>query len=133
MADHQLKVSLEKVLKGIPEEQATNLIEALKDFVLESVQEVIQPRLATLFKEIGYSGFKEIGYSGEVAALTRMLASKSGDTLEGTLLKALTLYGLALDAVQGGDRLAILNPDDEIVRNIVGFEATDMVGEALAK
>ena len=117
--------SFGKIMKELPVDQATEIINFIKDFAVDAVREAIPPRFETLFKEMGYSG--------EIAALTRLLAAKSGDTLEGAMLKALTLYGISLDAVHGGNRLAILNPDDLIVREIVGFETPDLAEEVLAK
>ena len=61
------------------------------------------------------------GYSGEVDGLLRLLAARSNDTYEDVLRKALTLYSFALDAKEQGNRLAVLNPEDEIVHEIIGL------------
>ena len=63
--------------------------------------------------------------SEEAAGMTRLLAVRAGESREETLLKALTLYGIALDAIEKGNHLAILNPEDEILREITGFESSE--------
>jgi hypothetical protein len=67
--------------------------------------------------------------SGEAAGMIRLLAARSGDNREDVLLKALTLYGLALDAIEKGNHLAILTPEDEIVREITGFQPAEVAGD----
>ncbi len=116
---------LETVAGGLSPEQAIALVNLINKLAAEAVRQAVH-RVARPLSS-------NKGYTPEVGALTRLIAAKSGDTLEGVMLKALTLYSLARDAVEQGDRLAILNPDDEIVRNIVGFETPDLAGEALAK
>ena len=69
-----------------------------------------------------------IGQSDEAAGLIRLLAARSGDNREDVLLKALTLYGLAIDAIEKGNHLAILTPEDEILREITGFEPVETAG-----
>ena len=64
------------------------------------------------------------GFSQEVAGMIHLLAARSNDAKSEVLLKALTLYGLALDATEKGNRLAILTSEDDIVHDIVGFEAS---------
>ena len=116
---------IETITAGLPPEQATALVALVKKLTAEAVREALPNG--------GLRPMRSKGFTAEAAALTRLLAAKSGDTLEGALLKALTFYGIALDAVHAGDRVAILNPDDEIVRNIVGFETPDLAREALAR
>ncbi len=66
---------------------------------------------------------QKLGPSSEVLGLLRLLAGRSNESYEDTLRKALTLYSYALDARERGNRLAILNPDDVIVHEIIGFDA----------
>jgi hypothetical protein len=61
------------------------------------------------------------GYSEEIAGLLHLLAARSNDPKEDVLKKALTLYGLALDAIEKGNKLAILTPDDAIVHDVIGI------------
>jgi hypothetical protein len=68
------------------------------------------------------NALQQLGYTQEVAGLVHLLAARSNDSKENVLEKALTLYGLALDALEKGNRLAVLSPDDEIVHEIEGFE-----------
>ena len=58
----------------------------------------------------------------QAAALVQLLAAKSNDVKDDVLQKALTLYGLALDAREKGNGMAILSPDDEILHEVIGFE-----------
>lgn len=67
------------------------------------------------------NALRQVGYTDEVSGLVRLLASRSGDTKEQVIRKALTLYGLALDYVEKGDRVVILDAEDTIVREIEGF------------
>jgi len=115
---------LETVAGGFSPEQVRALLDRINQLTAEAVREALggkRPRLSGT------------GYTPEVGALTRLIAAKSGDTLDGVMLKALTLYGLARDAVEQGNRITVLNPDDEIVREIVGFETSDSADEVLAK
>lgn len=66
--------------------------------------------------------FEKIGYTEEIAGLVHLLAARSNDAKDEVLRKALTLYGLALDQREKGNRLAFLSPDDDIVHEVVGFE-----------
>ena len=69
--------------------------------------------------------------SEEAAGMTRLLAARTGDSREDTLLKALTLYGIAIDAIEKGNRLSILNSDDELIREIEGFEAAEATSRSV--
>ena len=60
-------------------------------------------------------------YTPEIAGLVRLLAAKSDDAKEGVLQRALTLYGIALDSREKGNRLVILDSDDFILHEVVGF------------
>ena len=62
-----------------------------------------------------------MGYSSEVVGILHLLAAKSNDAYEDVLRKALTLYSFGLDAREKGNRLAVLNPEDEIVHEIIGL------------
>lgn len=75
---------------------------------------------------------KKSGYNEEVAGLLHLLAARSNDSKDRVLLKALTLYGLALDAMEKGNRLAILSPDDVIVHEVIGFEVDELMTEKAA-
>jgi hypothetical protein len=109
-----------ETLKSLPLEEAAEHFDLMKRMIDDSLQQ----RLPSLMRGLGYSE--------EIAGLVHLLAAKSGDAKEDVLRKALTLYGLALDAVEKGNRLAILNPQDEIVQEITGFEPSRPVAEPVA-
>ena len=109
--------ALGEVVKDFPEEKATQLGRELRGIAREVVKEMIPETIEAIRHDPDYSQ--------EIAGLVQLLASRSGDAKESALKKALTLYGLALDSIEKGDRLAILNPEDEIVREITGFEVAE--------
>ena len=67
-----------------------------------------------------HEALESAGRSVEVAGMIRMLAAKSNDDKDAVLGKALTLYGLAIDALEKGNRMVILNGEDEILHEITG-------------
>ena len=62
-------------------------------------------------------------YDEEIAGLVQLLAARSNEVKEEVIRKALTLYGLALDAKEKGNKVVIVGPDDEIIHDVVGFES----------
>ena len=66
---------------------------------------------------------EKIGFTAEALGLIKLLAVKSNQSRDEVIDQALTLYGLVLDAVEQGNKLAILSPEDEIVRDINGIGA----------
>jgi hypothetical protein len=66
--------------------------------------------------------FEELGLNGETGGLLQLLAARSGESKASILGKALNLFGIALTSIEIGNRLAILNDEDEIVREIIGFD-----------
>jgi hypothetical protein len=59
----------------------------------------------------------------EIAGLIHLLAARSNDAKDEVLRKALTLYGLALDAREKGNKVVILDSDDCIIHDVIGFES----------
>ncbi len=104
-----------EILAGLGEEKTAQFTAELKRISREVAHEVVPEAI----EEYRLSS----GISDEVAGLLQLLASRSSDPRELILKKALTLYVNALDYVDRGDRLAILSPDDTIVREIVGIGA----------
>lgn len=105
-----------QILKGLDEEKTDALVDYLAEVTAETLKRAAPP--------VAENVLRELGHTEEVAGLLQLLAAKSGDSREGVLRKALNLYGIALDVLERGDRLAILNPEDEIVQEITGFRAT---------
>ncbi|WP_435011060.1 hypothetical protein P12x_002353 [Tundrisphaera lichenicola] len=70
-------------------------------------------------EDSGYEMVLEI--SSETRSLLARLAAETGGTEFDVIGKALALYRTALDARREGRRIGILDPDDELGREIVGF------------
>ncbi len=113
-----------EITKELPPDQLRKLFDAMSEMVKEGIREAL-PSVPDLVSSVRKDLVQEYGLSNEVIGLLRLLASKSDDSYEDLLRKALTLYNVALDARDNGNRLAILNPDDVIVREIVGFEPSE--------
>ncbi len=103
-------------IKSLPVDQ--------QDVLLNSVINWIQPKIDSAIEKLLPSAFDRLlearGHSEESAGLVQLLAARSNDTKEQVLLKALTLYGLALDAKEKGQHLAIIDSDDVIVHDVFG-------------
>jgi len=61
----------------------------------------------------------------EMSEASDPLAAKSNDSRSEVPRKALTLYGLALDALEKGNRLAIINSNDFIIHDVIGFDSAE--------
>ena len=114
--------SLSQTLKNLPPEQVEKVLERFVNTFIERFQQNFNPSLGRIISNSVGDSLKEIGYNEEAAGMVHLLAAKSNDSKEAVLQKALTLYGLALDALEKGNRLAVIRPDDVIVHDVVGFE-----------
>ena len=112
-----VKTEWAEKVKDLSPNESSNLVALVPELVEQAVDKALPPALDRVLQKMGYSS--------EVAGLLHLLAAKSDDSREDLLRKALTLYNVALDARDNGNRLAILNPEDVIVREIVGFEQAD--------
>lgn len=130
--DDPKKAELKKLLSSFPKDQTGALAEFLAEIAATTVMKILPGSLEKALSGGVIQTMQRLGYTDEVAGLVQLLASKSGDNLEAVLKKALNLYGLALDASERGNRMAILNPDDEIVREIIGFEVTEPNAQPVA-
>ena len=92
--------------------------EALLGVIRRCAEEAAEKALRSRIKRVLGSR----GASTEVSDLADKLAEMTGESKRDLLIKALSLYRAALQANAEGNRLAILNPEDEIVREIVGFD-----------
>ena len=61
------------------------------------------------------------------------IAEASGISRAEAIRRAITLMKVAFDANRQGNRLAILTPDDEIVRDIVGVGPAPQAPQPAAK
>jgi hypothetical protein len=107
----------------------------LKDLSPDQMRKLLKSEFEQFLPLAFRDALERIGYTGEIAGLVQLLAARSNDAKEEVLQKALTLYGLALDAREKGNRLAILSPDDVIVHDVIGFEpvgtAISILGEVI--
>jgi hypothetical protein len=117
-----------EVVIAMPEAVQEAVRQALPSMVEAKVREIVPPVVEERVRELMPSLVEDLaegyGLSTEVTGLLHLVASKSNDSHEALLRKALTLYNVALDARDNGNRLAILNPEDIIVREIMGFETS---------
>ena len=82
-----------------------------------SIRKALREELPSAIRE----AIEEVGSPAEIAGMIRLIAAKSSDGRDAVLRKALTLYGLAIDALEKGNRMVILNPEDEILHEINGI------------
>lgn len=61
------------------------------------------------------------GFSSDVRAVLEQLERETGQTGEELLLKSLSFYSRAWQAERFGQKIAILDPDDTVVLEFVGF------------
>ncbi len=101
--------ALEELTRGLDPEQIRRFTSSLEFVADHAARRVLE------------SSRREIGYTKESAALVPLLAARSGESNEEVLYKALQLYQVVLDYAEKGDRLAILDPEDTIVREIEGI------------
>jgi hypothetical protein len=113
-----------QLLKGLPADQAGKFVNSFLSMVDVAIRNAIPPALD--------NALLNLGYTEEIAGLTQLLAAKSNDSKEDVLRKALTLYSLALEAKERGNRLSILNSDDVIVHEVSGFEPVDSEVQPIA-
>jgi hypothetical protein len=112
-ADEMLLHLLKSLSPDQQDQVATNLGTLIEPLLKSTIEEQLP---AAIDRMLG-----EVGYSRDVAGLVQLLAAKSNDNKQDVLRKALTLYGLALDAQEKGNRMAILRPDDVIVHDVIGI------------
>jgi hypothetical protein len=113
------------IATGLSSDQSSQLAAVMSQAVEKAVGNVLPSSMERVLHEIGYSNV--------VLGLLHLLAAKSNDSYDDLLRKALTLYGVALDASDNGNRLAILNPEDEIVREITGIKSSDQTPQPVAR
>ena len=120
---------LDEIVSGLPVNKVQLFTQELQSIASRAAREAVEE---TLPAALDHYREEKLGYTDEVAGLVRLLAGKTNDSKENVLAKALTLYGLAFDAHENGNRLSILNPEDEIVQDIVGFDDDTSVTSTLS-
>ncbi|MFO0949970.1 MAG: hypothetical protein U0835_02230 [Isosphaeraceae bacterium] len=90
-----------------------------------SDEPVTKRELLELMPQLLQGVLRAKGLSDETSGLVQLLAAKTNDSQSEVLRKALTLYGLAVDAIEKGNHVAILTPDDEILHEVVGFDPAE--------
>jgi hypothetical protein len=102
-----------QTLESLPPEQIKEIVPKIIQFIESKISE----SLPSAVDEV----LQRLGYTSEIAGLVQLIAAKSNEPKEEVLRKALTLYGVALDALEKGNRMAILSPDDVIVHEVGGI------------
>ncbi len=115
MANEAFDSKANEIFQKIPPEDYDLIIQAAAIKVLDQVKEV-------LIKPCIESTMRSRGYSDAVLLAADELAESTGETSEDVLLKALTLYEIALDAKKKGQRVILTGPDYHFIREIVGFD-----------
>lgn len=95
---------------------------ALKEVGPKALEAKVSRLLETNFSDIVPSFLEMVGITLEAVGLIQDIASRTKDSREDVVRKALNLYQLLLDAQDEGNRMAILSPDDTIVHEVVGYE-----------
>ncbi len=113
MADDQDQ-GLDAILKKLSPEDAKLFMKLAAATAVDAVE----ARIPALFGSIR----EMLGLTDTVLAEVEDLTSKTGDTKEDLLLKALTLYEAALEARQKGQRLVLVGPDYRFIQEIVGID-----------
>jgi hypothetical protein len=108
-----VKIEWAENVKDLSPNESSKLVALMPELVEQAVDKALPPALDRVLQKIGYSS--------EVVGILHLLAAKSNDAYEDVLRKALTLYSFGLDATEKGNRLAVLNPEDEIVHEIIGL------------
>ncbi len=107
------------VLEGeVLSPQATQALSTAFESALTKAFDRVGP---TIYDEV----MRQVGLSAEAVGLIRLLAAKSNQSKDQIIEKALTLYGLALDATEKGNKMAIITPDDLILRDINGIDDSE--------
>ncbi len=110
-----LSPDLVALFKSDPEQATKYLTALLQPAIESSVPPVVDKMLV------------KMGYSEEVSGLVTLLAARSNDSKSEVLRKATTLYGLALDALEKGNKLAIIDSKDMILHDIIGFDNREFI------
>ena len=118
MTDDAKTRELKEVLGRVPPEDVEKLVPLLVEVLGQKVSEKFDKLLPAWLESYKYV----LGATEEVGSLASRLAYEYCMPPSDVLLKALGLFKLALEARAKGNRLAILDGNDEIVQEIVGFE-----------
>ena len=108
-------------LRRIPPEDLENLVDLMSERVGELVSQSFESVLSSRLER--YRNTR--GLTDDVNDLSSRIAREYQMSPSEVLLKALGLFKLALDANFEGNRIAILDQQDEIVQEIVGLEPSE--------
>ena len=110
--------NISELLKNLPESETTKLLVGL---LREAARDAVRDALPEPLRDF----FNDLGESEGIPALLNEISAKTGAPGFIVLRKALTLYNVAWEAEEEGNRIAILTPDDEIDRDIVGIHSSE--------
>ncbi len=99
-------LSAAESLKKLEPDEAQQFVDHLIERAGKAAEAALLKELPSKIEEV----LEKIGYTDEVKGLLSLLVARSGDTRKEVLRKALLLYGVALNARNMGNHLAILTP-----------------------
>jgi hypothetical protein len=119
MADNQER-GLDTLLNKLPPEDARQFVEVTQNIIVGAIKAHV-PDLAAVFDSVR----ETLGHTDAEMAEVEEITSKTGDTREDALLKALLLYEAALEAKRNGQRLVLVGSDYRFIREFVGLDRAD--------
>ena len=115
MTDMEQEKKLGEILKNVPPEKAGELIKFIMGMVTTNLMDRVVPESFNRIREV-------LGHSDVVLGVVNDLAEKTADSREDVLLKALSLYEVAIEAKQRNERLVLVGHDYQFIREIIGLE-----------
>lgn len=115
-------------------EQARDLIgqPAFRDLIRAEVERVLttDPQVGRVVEATISDRSARFGLSDENRDAIDRLTRRTGETPDTILRKALTFYSTALEEDERGNRIAVLDPTDLILREIRGFQPEAVIAGA---
>jgi hypothetical protein len=126
MTDTDQEKRLSEILKELPPERAANLIKLIIGMVWSELRSIVVPETLDTIRD-------QLGHSDVVLRAVEELTEKTTDSREDVLLKALSLYDAAIEAKKRNQRLVLVGPDYQFIREIVGFDRTKQESQPYAE
>jgi hypothetical protein len=109
--------------QALSPEQKTALASFVTDILMKTLRDVIEEQVVHQVRETLGSAeaiTKKTGCTERVMDRTETLSLQWKEDPEVVILKGLNLYHAAREAEAAGNRLVVINDDDEILHDIVG-------------
>jgi hypothetical protein len=115
MSDSDFERQFDEAVKDVPPEKVMQLMKILLAQIADGVKETIVPQSIDMIRQ-------QLGYTDAVANAVNEITHRTSDSREELLLKALSLYETAIEAIQKDQRLVLVGPEYRFVREIIGFD-----------